>query len=88
MPFLLIALALFFPRIVIVALYFLTDWFSASFNGFILPLLGFLFAPVTLFWYAIVQTYYGGTWGTVPLVGIIVAVIIDFGLLGSSSRRK
>ncbi|PHI20518.1 hypothetical protein CEQ90_07130 [Lewinellaceae bacterium SD302] len=86
MPFLLIGLAIFFPRVVIVALYLLTDWFSASFDGIILPLIGFIFAPVTLFWYAIVQTYFGGAWSTVPLVGIIVAVIIDFGLVSRSRR--
>lgn len=86
MPILLVALALLFPRLVIVALYFLTDWFSASFDGILIPLLGFFIAPVTLFWYAIVQSYFGGAWDTIPIIGLVIAVIIDFGLVRGSRR--
>lgn len=81
------ALGLFFPRLVIVVLFFLTDWFSNAFDGILIPLLGFILAPVTLLWYAIVQTYFGGAWDTIPLIGIIVAIIVDFGLVRTSTRR-
>jgi hypothetical protein len=86
MPILLVGLALFFPRLVIVVLYFLTDWFSASFDGILIPLLGFFIAPVTLFWYAIVQSYFGGAWDAIPVIGLIIAVAIDFGLVRSSKK--
>lgn len=87
MPLILGALGLFFPRLVIVLLYLLTDWFSNAFDGILIPLLGFFLAPVTLLWYAVVQTYFGGVWDTVPLVGIIIAIIVDFGLVRTTKFR-
>lgn len=87
MPILFLVLALFFPRLVVLALYFLTDWFAAAFDSFLWPLLGFIFAPVTLVWYAVVQAYFGGVWSTVAIVGIVIAVAIDFGLVGSGRKK-
>ncbi|MGB3548201.1 MAG: hypothetical protein WBA17_14595 [Saprospiraceae bacterium] len=88
MPFLLLAVALFFPRIIILVLYFLTDWFSNSFDGIIIPLLGFIFLPVTLLWYAVVMTYFGGDWSTIPIVGMVVALVVDLGLVSTSRRGR
>lgn len=88
MPILLAALGLFFPRVIIVILYFFTQWFSDAFNGFILPLLGFLFLPITTLWYAIAVTYFGGAGSTVGLIGIVVAVLLDLGIVGGSARRR
>lgn len=87
MPILLIIVVLFFPRLVVAVLYFVTDWFSAAFDGILVPILGFIFAPVTLFWYAVVQHYFGGAWGTVPIVGMVVALALDFGIIGSRGRK-
>lgn len=86
MPILLLLLGVFFPRIVILVLYFFTEWFSNAFDGIILPLLGFIFLPITLLWYAIVQYYFAGAWTTLPVLGMILAVVLDLGLLGRSRR--
>ncbi len=88
MPILLLLFGVFFPRIVIVVLYFFTGWFSDSFNGILLPILGFLFLPVTLLWYGIVQYFYGGAWTMIPTIGMVLAVLLDLGLIGRGAKRK
>ena len=88
MPLLLLLIGVFFPRLVIVVLYFLTSWFAASFDGFIIPLLGFIFMPITVLWYAIVQYYFGGGWTVLPLLGMVLAVGLDLGIIGRGARRR
>ena len=85
MPLLILLLGFFFPRIVILLLWFLTDWFSAAFGGILLPLLGFLFLPLTTLWYGISETYFDGS---VQTIGMIVAVLLDLGIIGTGSRRR
>lgn len=87
MPILLLALGYFFPRIVILVLYFLTSWFSAAFDGILLPLLGFLFMPISLLAYGIVSYFYGAAWSGVPLIIMVVAIALDLGLIGRGAKR-
>jgi hypothetical protein len=77
MPFLLALAALLAPRIAIVLLWVLTEWFDGLFPMAIWPILGFLFLPTTLLWYTAVQHWFGGVWSLWPVVGLIVALIID-----------
>jgi len=88
MPVLLLLLGVFFPRIVILVLYFFTSWFSDAFSGILMPLLGFLFLPVSLLWYGLVQYFFGGEWSMVPLIGMIIAVLLDFGLIGGGLKKR
>ena len=83
MPCLFGLLALFIPRVVIVALWFLTDWFEGIFETLLWPLLGLIFAPTTLLWYTVVVNIYGGHWGLVQIVGAVIAIAIDFSPAGS-----
>jgi hypothetical protein len=76
------------PRILVLILFFFTGWFRDSFDGYLLPFLGFLFLPITLLWYGIVQYYYAGAWTMVPMVGIILAVLLDLGLIGKGARKR
>jgi hypothetical protein len=85
MPLLVVILALMIPRVTILALYFLTNWFQGVFSGLLLPLLGFIFLPTTLLWYSAVQKWFGGEWGIIPIAGIVVALIID--LFPARKRR-
>lgn len=78
MPCLFGLLALFIPRVVILALWFLTDWFVGVFDTILWPLLGLLFAPTTLLWYTVVVNVWGGEWDTLQIVGLVIAVLIDF----------
>lgn len=79
---------MFFPRVVIVVLYFFTAWFKQGFEGYLLPLLGFLFLPITLLWYGLVQYFFGGNWTGIALIGMVIALLLDFGLIGSGARRR
>ena len=88
MPILLLLLGFFFPRVIILILYFFTGWFRTGFDGIILPILGFLFLPITLLWYGLVQYYFGGSWTTIPTIGIVIAVLLDLGLIGRGAKRR
>ncbi|MCP9235282.1 hypothetical protein [Lewinella sp. JB7] len=84
MPLLILLLGFFFPRLIIVLLYFFAGWFRGAFDGILLPLLGFIFLPLTTLWYGISEVYFDGN---VQLVGLVVAVLLDLGIVGSRLRR-
>jgi hypothetical protein len=89
MPCLLAVLALFFPRIAILLLYFFTNFFTGVFETILVPAIGFIFLPLTLLAY----TWLAKTGQPVDaffLVVMFVAVIIDLGLAGGGawSRRR
>jgi hypothetical protein len=88
MPFLLVAVALFTPRIAIVLLWFFTNWFVGLFASLLWPVLGFLLLPTTLLWYSAVQHWFGGQWTLWPVVGIVVALLIDLAPARSYRRRR
>jgi hypothetical protein len=77
MPCLFAALALAVPRVVILLLWFLTSWFQGLFTTMLWPILGFIFLPTTLLWYTAVQHWFGGHWGLWPVIGIVIALMID-----------
>jgi hypothetical protein len=85
MPRLLALVALMAPRVVIVVLYFFTTWFQGIFDNLLWPILGFIFLPTTLIWYTAVQNWYGGEWGTLQIIGIVVALAVD--VSPASGRR-
>jgi hypothetical protein len=65
------------PRIVILLLWFFTGWFDGMFSTLLWPILGFIFLPTTLLWFSAVQHWFGGVWSLWPVVGVIVALILD-----------
>lgn len=77
MPCLLGIAALLGPRIFLLVLWLLTDWFAGMFTSLLWPVLGFLFLPTTLLWYSAVQHWFGAVWSTVPVIGLVVALAID-----------
>ena len=77
MPCLLAVLALAVPRVVILLLWFFTSWFQGIFATILWPVLGFIFLPTTLLWYTAVQHWFGGHWGLWPIIGIVIALMID-----------
>ncbi len=85
MPILAAVIALMAPRILIAALWFFSTWFTGVFDGLLWPILGFIFAPTTLLWYSGVQHWFGGVWSLWPVVGIVIAAMID--LSPASGRR-
>lgn len=87
MPCLVVLFALLAPRVLIVIIFLMSDWFSNVFATLLWPILGFLFLPTTLLWYSAVHNWYGGTWVGWRIAVLIVAVIIDLSPAGGSRRR-
>lgn len=79
MPVLLGHFVPFAARITAVVLWFATDWFRALFDTLLWPILGFIFLPTTLVWYAVVQHRFDGQWTLWPIVGLVIALLIDVG---------
>ncbi|HJU73953.1 MAG TPA: hypothetical protein VJ717_09410 [Gemmatimonadaceae bacterium] len=85
MPCFVAVIALIAPRIVILALYFFTNWFVGMFDSLVWPILGFIFAPTSLLWYTAVQHFFGGVWTLWAVVGMVVAALLD--LAPASGKR-
>jgi hypothetical protein len=86
MPCVLAILALIMPRVVVALLWFFTRWFQGIFPSSLWPLLGFIFLPTTLLWYTAVQHWWGGQWTAGPIIGLVLALMID--MSPSTSRRR
>ena len=86
MPCLVAILALVAPRLVLLVLWFFTTWFRGLFDTLLWPILGFIFLPTTLLWYSAVQRWFGGEWTLWPIVGVVVALMMD--ISPSSGRRR
>jgi hypothetical protein len=84
MPCFLVLLALALPRLTIALLWFFSNWFHGLFDSILWPILGFVFLPTTLLWYTAVQHWFGGDWTLWPVVGLVVALLID---LSPAKRR-
>jgi hypothetical protein len=87
MPCLLLILVLAFPRIVLVLLFLFSTYLERAYHGLLLPILGFLFLPVTTLVYAWMANTGQPTAG-VNLLILIVAVIIDLGGLGGGEYHR
>ena len=89
MPCLLVLLILFFPRVVLVVMYFTSTYLQRAYHDLIVPVLGFLFLPLTTLVYAWMVNTYRPLEG-INLVFLVVAAIIDLGGLGGgeSHRRR
>jgi len=86
MPCLFVVLALATPRLVIAVLYFFTTWFNGLFDTTLWPILGFIFLPTSFLWFTAVQRWFGGQWTLWPIVGLVIALMIDISPAGG--RRK
>jgi hypothetical protein len=85
MPCLFAIFALMTPRLVIVFLWLFTGWFRGIFDTALWPVIGFFFLPTTLLWYTAVQHWFGGEWTMWPIVGLVVALMLD--ISPASGRR-
>ena len=87
MPCLLLLLVLAFPRVVLVLMYLLSDYLTRAYHGLLIPLLGFIFLPLTTIVYAWIVNSHRPMDGTSILL-IVVAVLIDAGGLGGGARYR
>jgi hypothetical protein len=87
MPCLLALLIVLFPRIAVLVLYLLTTFFNNVYDTILIPVLGFIFMPITL----IAYTWLAKTHAVVDatyIVVILIAVVLDLGLLGGGEMRR
>ena len=89
MPCLVLIVLLAFPRIALVLLFLFSNYLQRAYYGLILPLLGFLFLPLTTLVYAWMANTRQPMAG-INLLILIVAVVIDLGGLsgGEYHRRR
>lgn len=87
MPCLLLILTLAFPRIVLLLIFLFSTYLERAYHGLLLPLLGFIFLPLTTLAYAWMANTGQPTAG-INLLILIVAVIIDLGGLGGSEYHR
>jgi hypothetical protein len=87
MPCLLLILFLAFPRIALVLLFLFSNYLQHAYHGLILPLVGFLFLPITTLAYAWMANTGRPTTG-VNLIILIIAVVIDLGGLGGGAYHR
>ncbi|HEY2843399.1 MAG TPA: hypothetical protein VGJ09_07110 [Bryobacteraceae bacterium] len=87
MPCLLLILVLAFPRLVLVALFFLSNYLDRAYHGLLLPLLGFIFLPLTTLAYAWMLNSGRSTEG-INLLILLVAVLVDVGGIGGGAYNR
>ncbi len=86
MPCLLGCLALSMPRFVIILVAIFSDFIGTAYATVLWPILGFFFMPLTTLAYAWAYHSGNGNVGGIGLVVVILAVLMDMGLLGSGSH--
>ena len=72
----------------IALLWFFTTWFRGMFDTLLWPILGVVFLPTTLLWYTAVHHWFGGQWSLWPIIGLVVALLIDISPAGGRRRPK
>ena len=89
MPCLLVLLILIFPRVVLVVMFFTSTYLQRAYHNLLIPILGFIFLPLTTLVYAWLVNS-GLPIEGINLIYLIIAVIVDIGGLGGgeSHRRR
>lgn len=88
MPCLVALIALAAPRLAIILVVLFSDYIGRAYQTTLWPLLGFFFAPYTTLAYAWAKNT-NGTVDGIYLIIVIIAVLVDIGVLGGgASRRK
>jgi hypothetical protein len=80
-------LLLAFPRLVLVLMFLLSDYLQRAYHGLLLPLLGFIFLPLTTIVYAWMVNSRMPLEG-INLVFLILAIVIDIGGLGGGEFHR
>ncbi len=88
MPCLLLLVILLFPRVVLVLMWFFSNYLQRAFHeNLLIPILGFIFLPLTTIVYAW-ELNNGLPTSGINLLWLLIAVIIDLGGWGGGARRR
>ena len=83
----LVVLVLMFPRVVLLALFLFSTYLERAYHGLVIPLLGFLFLPLTTLGYAWMTNTHTRIEG-VNLLILVAAAVIDAGGLGGGEYHR
>jgi hypothetical protein len=86
-PCLLVLVILLFPRVVLALMFLLTDYLQRAYHDLIIPILGFIFLPLTTIVYAWLVNTHSPLDG-INLIYLILAVVIDVGGLGGGEIHR
>jgi hypothetical protein len=76
------------PRVVLILVWFLTDYLEVAYEGkFVWLVLGFVFMPLTAVAYGLC-VHYGLTTEDWWVAILVVAALFDLGLVGRFRRKK
>lgn len=87
MPCCLIIAVLAFPRIVLACLFLFSHYLERAYHGLLIPILGFIFLPLTTIAYAWFTNTHQPIQGFNLLI-LIVAVLLDAGGIGGGAFRR
>jgi NADH:ubiquinone oxidoreductase subunit 3 (subunit A) len=88
MPCFLLFIVLLFPRVALVLMWIFSTYLQRAFHGgLVLPVLGFIFLPLTTLVYAW-ELNSGMPTAGINLLWLLIAVIIDLGGLGGGAHRQ
>jgi hypothetical protein len=87
MPCLLIVVVLAFPRLVLALMWLTSSYLDRAYNQALVPILGFLFLPVTTIVYAWLLNSHRPTEG-INLLFLLLAVLIDLGAIGGGESHR
>ena len=88
MPCILLLVVLAFPRVVLLLMFLLSDYLTRAYHGLLIPLLEFIFLPLTTLVYAWEVNSHMALQG-INLLFLIIAVVIDLGgLSGGEWHRR
>jgi hypothetical protein len=76
-----------FPRVALVLAFLFTNMLQRAYHGLLLPLLGFIFLPLTTLVYAWEVTSGYPTSG-IYLLALLIAAIIDVGGVGGGAYHR
>ena len=83
----LVVLVLMFPRVVLLVLFLFSTYLERAYHGLVIPLVGFLFLPLTTLAYAWMINTHMRIEG-VNLLILVVAAVIDAGGLGGGEYHR
>ena len=87
MPCLILILFVAFPRIALILIFFFSNYLQHAYHNLLVPLIGFIFLPLTTLAYAWMVNS-GQPVAGINLIILIVAVIIDIGGIGGGEYHR
>jgi len=87
MPCLLVIVVVAFPRVILVLMFLLSNYLQRAYHDLLIPVLGFIFLPLTTIVYAWLVNSHVAIEG-LNLLFLVLAVILDLGGLGGGEYHR